>query len=206
MFSTITSSQTRSTPRSRASLVQRLHQRPAGAATSLRRDDADAADPGVRPAKTEIREADRLTVAERDRETPRGRGRRSPSGTEASLRRPRRARGSPRSGGEERGQLLVAETGGRMQLELAHGRGYRGTSGSSATGRTAARPAAGVELITACLPSGGRRLLRLLLRLERVLRDEALGVRRAPRCRRSARAATSSGSSTAPRARRRSRC
>src|SRR5262249_58899300 len=50
-------------------LVQRAHERLADAGAPRARHDADAADPGVLPAQAEIREADRLAVAEGD---PRG--------------------------------------------------------------------------------------------------------------------------------------
>ena len=64
LFSSITSSQTRSTQV--ASLLVQRSTAPGPCRDVAPRDDADPADPCIRPAQTELREADRRTVAERD--------------------------------------------------------------------------------------------------------------------------------------------
>ena len=116
----MTSSQTRSTSRARAVLVNRLHQQAPDAAAAFARDYAEAADPGLRPSQAEIDETDVLVI---------------PDGHERGLSievisHSHRAEclGSDRdrheiSGvgrGEELRQLVVGQGGCGPELEIVH--------------------------------------------------------------------------------------
>ena len=94
-------------------LVHRLHQRPPDAGAAFRRDDPDAADPGVAPADAEVRETDARAIANGDPRRARSRSKVAVEGAHgARVDRERHEIALVRRG-EERGELVVRELRGR---------------------------------------------------------------------------------------------